>query len=245
MDNEFDYSEGIPRKYANSDELCKAVSKRFNNECLLSFSRGKDSIACFYQLKRHFKTVHITYCMTIPDLEFEEESLDYFEKQFGQKIFRIVHKATLRQLRNRVFQDPTTDRVIANTWDIYNESSWNEWLGFCKDAMGLDDSIPVAVGNRVVDSIQRRQAFKTHGSYNPTRNVFYPIYDWPNQTIYDCLAENKCRLPEEYRYLYRSFDGLQYAYIIWLKKHKPKDYKTLTEWFPLLNAEILRYEQRD
>ena len=41
----------------------------------------------------------------------------------------------------------------------------------------------------------------------------------------------------------RSFSGIHAGYLLPIKKHAPKDYRKILEWFPLIEAECWRYER--
>jgi hypothetical protein len=41
----------------------------------------------------------------------------------------------------------------------------------------------------------------------------------------------------------RSFDGLDLRFLVPLKKHRPKDYAKVLEWFPLADLEVFRWER--
>lgn len=70
----------------DGDAVCKFVRAEHGPTALLAFSRGKDSIAAWLTLRKYFDNVVPLFWYLVPDLEFELESLDYFERFFGTKI---------------------------------------------------------------------------------------------------------------------------------------------------------------
>jgi hypothetical protein len=102
-----------------------------------------------------------------------------------------------------------------------------------------------AIGIRANDSITRRYSIKTFGALNDKKQTFYPIYDWSNDDLRKCLKENDCKLPIDYELFGRSFDSLQYQFIKPLQQYLPEDFERIKEIFPLIELEILRYEENE
>lgn len=73
---------------ANPLSGIKTIQKvrEMQDKTLLAFSTGKDAIAAWLAIREHFDEVIPYYLYLIPDLEFVEESLAYYEKFFGTKI---------------------------------------------------------------------------------------------------------------------------------------------------------------
>ena len=81
------------------------------------------------------------------------------------------------------------------------------------------------------------------GSVNFKKRHFYPIFDWNIEDLKNCLRDNNVKLPVDYEMWGKSFDGIDYRFIKPLKERFPADYDKLKELFPLLDLEIMRYEQ--
>ena len=73
---------------------------------LLSFSRGKDSIGAWLALRECFDYIIPVFLYLIPGLEFEEESLQYYENFFGTRIIRLPHPSAYRLITNMIYQVP-------------------------------------------------------------------------------------------------------------------------------------------
>ena len=50
----------------------------------------------------------------------------------------------------------------------------------------------------------------------------------------------KVRLPIDYLWFGRSFDGIDYRFLSILKQRAPADYKRVLQWFPMAEVEIMR-----
>ena len=81
----------------NSDELTAEMARVTGKEVILMFSMGKESIACYYQLKKHFEKVHLVYKYLYPNLSFIQDSIHYFEDKWGEKIHQIPARPPLHR----------------------------------------------------------------------------------------------------------------------------------------------------
>lgn len=102
----------MPR-FPNSDALCEHI-RRESDTVLLSFSRGKDSIAAYVKLRKHgFRIVPVHYYL-VPGLSFIEESLRYYEQVFGTHIYQLPAPALYTMWNEFVYQPPERCRHIEN-----------------------------------------------------------------------------------------------------------------------------------
>jgi 3'-phosphoadenosine 5'-phosphosulfate sulfotransferase (PAPS reductase)/FAD synthetase len=224
----------------NSIELNKSIVKISGDTVILMFSRGKDSIASYYQLKKFFKTIHLVYKYRVPELKFVEESLKYFEDKFQQKIIQIPHPAFFNQINHFIFQDPNQANFIQYVGlPTHTQKEFDEWLPIDLDC----PNAYIASGVRQNDSLMRGMVIRKYGAFNEKAKTFYPVYDWTNDQIRDCLKENDVKLPIDYEIWGKSMDGIDYRFIKPLKERLPEDYKIVKKYFPLIDLEIMRYEQ--
>lgn len=226
--------------YEDSAALRQDIASESDGDVILSFSRGKDSLATWLALRKTFHTVRPFYMERIPGLVFVQESLDYFERFFGCKIPVLPHPATYRQLRAYVFQPPERWPVIEDAIKAGRlpaidyagqEAIVRGWAG---------RDLPVAWGTRATDSPIRMANVRKHGPRNHQRGAFWAIYDW---RMADVLAEIKAsgvKLPVDYRMFGRSMDGIDWRYLAPLKRRYPEDYRRVLELFPLAELELYR-----
>lgn len=224
----------------SSIETIHEVRKR-QNKSLLAFSTGKDAIASWLAIWDHFDEVVPYYLYLVPDLEFVEESLSYYERFFGVKITRLPHPSLHRWLNNFVFQTPENCLCIEQArlpdFDyIHVQQAMTKIHKLPSDTL-------VADGVRAADSPMRRVAISTHGSISYNQLKYHPIWDWRKKDLIDCFNKHKVKLPIDYKIFGRSFDGLDLRFLMPLKKHLPNDYKKILDWFPLAELEIFRYER--
>lgn len=236
----FEQQIKVSANYNNSKELNEFISKKSNGICLLSFSCGKDSIASWIELKKHFHTIIPVYLYTCPGLSFIEESLKYYENYFKTKIYRLPHHSFIRQLNNGMMQ--TKENLISTiNYELPNIKS-DTLFNYLKEDLNLPKQTPIAIGNRMFDNMMRFGSIRKNGATNEKKNTFYPIYDWKNEDLVNCFNENKINLPIDYKIWGCSFDGFHYPFLKPLKDNFPEDYKKIKEYFPLIDLELKRYE---
>ncbi len=222
-----------------SGDTIRAV-RALSSDAILSFSRGKDSIASYLAIRDSFeRVVPYTYYI-VPGLEFVEESLLYYEQKMGCHITRYPAPAFYRMLNNMVYQ-PKEHIDVIERMDLPDLTQDDLQRALTVD-MDLPDHTYNAIGMRSSDSVQRAFSIQRNGTINHKRQTFYPIHDWDKQDVVDCIKKAGWKLPIDYRYFGSSFDGLYLAYLLPIKQHFPRDYQRILEFFPMAEMEVLRYE---
>lgn len=231
-----------------SVETCKTVSD-LSPSAILSFSMGKDSIGAYIQMERHFENIEFVFLYMVPDLEFQNIALDYYEQKFGKHIVRLPNPSLYKQLYNHMYQHPGNLDLIhdvearpdnPNGW-LFNVQYDDLFLG-AKIDLGMSEDTFVGVGVRATDSLMRRSSIKRYGAINHNRKQFFPVWDWNQETLVKEIRQSGIKLPVDYRIWGRSFDGFDYRFLKGLKENFPRDYEKVREWFPLVDLEFLRYQ---
>ncbi|MDR2489720.1 MAG: hypothetical protein LBD42_09585 [Desulfovibrio sp.] len=233
----------IDKTMPHADIIRYVQERTPDGHILLSFSGGKDAWAAWLGIREHFDPAKITpfYYYLVPDLEFVEDYLTYAEGILGTRITRLPNPRFYEMLNDCVYQPPDRWPTILNlnlprfTWDDVHRA--------CEASRELPEKCWCAVGLRSADSVQRRTALRTHGVVNDKRRVFYPVWDWKIDRVYEELEHNRIKLPVDYNLFGRTFDGIYLLYLYNIKKHYPRDYERILEWFPLADLEIWRYER--
>jgi hypothetical protein len=227
------------RHFDSSDELCAYVRDQWGEVVLLSFSCGKDSIVAWLQMRRYFTRIVPYYLYEIPRLPLVEEALAYYEDYFQTPILRMPHPSLFRKLRNLVFQPPERCALIEAA-DLPNVT-YAMIEAEVRRSSGLPDAY-TGVGTRTADSPIRLASVRKHGSLNPKRRSFLPVYDWRIARVVEELKAARIRLPADYQLFGRSFDGIDYRFLKPLKDNRPEDYARILAWFPLAELEVKRRE---
>jgi len=211
---------------------------------LCSFSMGKDSIATYLELRDHIENVVPVYLYGIPDLEFVEDNLLYYEQKMGRHIIRLPQPKFYAMLNDLQYQPPDEARhEVIRGWQLDNHTHEDCRVAAC-EVEGLDpDTTYMGIGLKYADSIQRRTSLARNGLITYSLRKFYPIAEYSKQDVLDKISKSGWKLPSDYRYFKDSFDGLQIRYLGPIKKNFPRDYQKILEWFPLAECEVLRYER--
>jgi hypothetical protein len=228
-------------QFADSDELCAYIRQQ-TDTVLLSFSRGKDSIAAYVKLRRHgFRIVPVHYRL-VPHLSFIDESLAYYERIFGTKIYDLPAPGLYGMWNEFVYQPPERLRHIERlNLETY---TYDQLFAIVKLAVGLPLDTYTAVGVTMNDSLNRRATINKHGPVNQGRKQFFPIYDYNRSRIISEVRESGISLPKDYRMFGRSFDGIDHRFLAPIREHYPEDYARILEYFPLAGLELDRMAYR-
>lgn len=223
-----------------SGEQCIAQVRQQTDTVLLAFSTGKDALGAWLALRPHFSRIVPYYMYMVPGLEFVEDSLAYYEREFGCHIYRIPHPSLYRWLNEFTFQPPERCRIIEAA--RFPNADYQDIQSELRRSLGLSDACFVADGVRAADSPIRLVSFRRNGPINHRRQKFSPIWDWRIDRLATELEQGGIKLPVDYRIWGRTFDGLDYRFLAPLKVHFPRDYERVLDWFPLADVELFRRE---
>lgn len=209
-------------------------------DTLLAFSCGKDAIAAWLAIRPHFDRVVPYYLYLVPGLEFVDEAIDYYERFFDTKIYRLPHTSFARLLNGHVFQPPERCAVIEEA-ELY-EPSYDDLRREVAGMAGLPAETMIADGVRAADSPMRRLAITKHGPITWNQRKYHPVWDMRKADLVRLFRQHKVRLPIDYKLFGRTFDGLDLRFLLPIKQHFPRDYQRILDWFPLCELEIFRWE---
>lgn len=227
------------------EQVVRAVCEDTGPKTMLSFSRGKDSLACWIAMRDTFGAENIVpyYCYIVPGLlSFERESLEYFEAVFGRTIHVLPHPGLYRMLGNFILQPP--GRVAVLQAAALPQFDFSHIHLAIREAENLPDHTLVASGVRAADSGIRRVALAKHGPVSLGKSKYYPVHDWDKARVIREIAQSGIKLPEDYHLFGRTFDGLDLRFLLPLRRYKPEDYRRILEWYPLAEAEVWLMEKR-
>jgi hypothetical protein len=205
---------------------------------LLGFSRGKDSIAAWLALRDSGVEVIPYHLYLIPGLRFVEDSLAYFEEWSGTKILNLPHPSLYRWLAHAMFQPPDRVRVLeAAAIGVPDYADVNRLI---KEHHGLPADTWTCDGVRAADSPNRRTSIVTHGPVNETTRTQKVVWDWRKKHVMDAIGAAQVKLPPDYDWFGRSFDGLDRRFLKPVRDNAPDDYERILQWFPLADLELYR-----
>ena len=220
-------------------EVIAAVRRR-TDTILMAFSCGKDSIGAWLECRKHFPHIVPYYMYLVPDLEFVEASIRYYEEWFGCRIIRVPHPSLYRMLNRCVFQPPEHRAVIERAELAHIE--YSDVQDAIRAYLGLGDECLTASGVRAVDSPYRMISLRKNGAISEKNLQFFPVWDWNKARLVEEIRAAGVKLPVDYRLFGRSFDGIDHRFLLPIREHFPRDYARILKWFPLAELEIVRID---
>ena len=206
---------------------------------ILAFSRGKDSIAAWLALRESGVNVVPYHMYLVPDLRFVDESLAYYSQFFGcGPILNLPHPSLYRWLANLVYQTPERAAILDRAQLVVPE--YTEINPIVRDYLGLPADTWVCDGVRAADSPNRRVALTEHGPVNHKSRTMKVVWDWKIADVRAAIAAARVKLPPDYDWFGRSFDGIDARFTSKLKQHAPDDYQRILDWFPLAHLDLRR-----
>ena len=198
---------------------------------IVGFSGGKDSIVCADLCFRYFSNVKLFFMYLVPDLEFQEKTLRWYENKYNTEIIRIPHFEVSEFLKYGSFTmaDWNVDVVgINDTYEYLRQKTNIHWI---------------AAGERCADSIVRNAMIKKSGSIDYKRGRFYPLAYWKKNEVLHYIKTKKLYLSHEQREIGFSFRSLAGNELAVIKQMYPKDYEKILRVYPFAGAGVERFEK--
>lgn len=227
--------------FKNGTDAIKYVRNK-TDTIMLSFSRGKDSIAAWLVLREHFPRIIPVHMHAVPHLSFVDESLAYYEKFFGTHIIDVMHPAGMRTLNQYGFQSPENCSVI-ELFRIPNLTFNQLFIEIGKD-LGLEKPW-VATGVRGCDTLVRRTVWKRFGAVTENTHKFKPIIEYTKDDVLKIITANGVKLPYDYVMFGRTIGRTIWGFLKPLKEHLPDDFERIKDFYPMVDVELLRREYAD
>lgn len=198
---------------------------------LVGFSGGKDSIVTLDLCMRYFDRVVPFFMYLVPGLDFQEKTLQWYEKYYGVDISRIPHFEVSNFMRYGTFRNFDFSVPAISITDEYN------W-------MRLQTGITwIAAGERISDSIIRRAMIKNSGSIDKERARFYPLAYWKKKEVLGYIKKRRLKLPNDSKGLGFSFKSLDGKELAFVKKNYPEDYIKIEAMYPYCGVAVERYRR--
>ena len=207
------------------------TQSRVTDSVIVGFSGGKDSIVTLDLCFKYFKRVVPFFMYLVPELEFQEKTLKWYENKYNTEIIRIPHFEVSEFLKYGSFTvaDWNVDVVgIKDTYSYMRETTGIHWI---------------AAGERCADSIVRNAMIKKSGSVDYKRGRFYPLAYWKKQEVLEYIKYKKLYLSPEQRKIGFSFRSLAGCELSIIKEMYPKDYEKILKGYPFAGAGVERFEK--
>lgn len=221
-------------------DIAKKAKEQGIEICTLGFSTGKDSVIGLDLLLRAGIEVIPIYCYIVPGLEFVENNIKLYENHFGVKVARMPHPILYDYIRHQDWQS------IHKCYDISKT--------YAPQKISFKDVNEVYLSNigqkkmydancmKMADSLNRRLLLRAKPDIDHENKIIYVAKYLTNKEIFNHFAENNIPITDDYKIFGRSWDGLSYHFLTGVKKYYPKDYEKIQEYFPLIDAELYRYQ---
>jgi len=206
----------------------------------IGFSTGKDSVVGLDMLiKAGIEPLPIFFYQ-VPNLQFVENNLKIYEDYFKIKIARMPHPILYDHINHQDWQ-PYNKAVTIGQFDLgaisfkmmtemYLKS--NNIKGFEYDCACM----------KMADSINRRLLLAKKPDIDDKEKRIYLTKYFTKSEIFDYIKKNNIPLTKDYEIFGISWDGLAYHFLYGIKKFYANDFEKIKEYFPLIEAEILRYK---
>ena len=204
-------------------------------EIIVSFSGGKDSLACLDVCAHQFRRIEVFFMYWLKGLAFQEVVLTAAERRYGIKIERMPHFDLPSVLNDETMRDMRPDGQIPEFRSLTMRDMQDLW----RKRTGLKW---IATGEKKNDSFTRRFMLKAAGQWDLRRGVYTPLMNWTNTQVFSYLRMRHIQLPPEYRFLKGSFGYFAGHELIVIKRHFPTDYQKILAVFPHCEALVKSYE---
>lgn len=207
------------------------TQSKVTDSVIVGFSGGKDSIVTLDLCFRYFKNVKPFFMYLVPDLEFQERQLRWYEEKYDTEIIRLPHFEMSNALKYGAFRDIDYSVDLVKMNDVYahlRQQTGIHWI---------------AAGERAKDSIVRNAMIKNSGSIDYKRGRFYPVAYWSKKEILEYIKFKKLYLSPEQKQMGFSFRGLTGKELSIVQELYPDDYKKILKVFPFAGAAVERYRK--
>ncbi len=222
-----------------SDDLRQYARDIAGNRLLLSFS-GRDSLAAWLYLRDHFELIPY-WCYTVPGLSYDEQMLEYYEREFHCHIIRLPHPRTYELLRRGAWQPLENWRML-----YYAQLPYFDYADIeqrLARQFGLGENYLAVVGIKAADNLMRLRLIRQMGPIgNKHRHYYFAIWDWKTVDVQEYIRKAGLKLSREYRYWGSTGDGIEYNWLAYLRDNLPEDYQKVLDVFPLADLELFRFE---
>lgn len=191
--------------------------------CLVGFSTGRDSAVMLDLMCRRYKgEMTFVHYYFVPNLEYKERLLRFYEKKYGITIHRRPHWITLSYMFGRRVEQGD---VMKATRKEFNLTFF-------------------ALGVRRSESLTRRGLLAHVSDIDEKFKYFYPIIDFTQKQVEAYVRLRGLPLGEEYK------DGFKHDLsvpddrgLLYIANNYPGDYRRIIEIFPQLEAKVFRLKK--
>ena len=234
-------TEDLKKRWPWGDKFLRQMRERIGPRAIVAFSSGKDAVAMSVTMKPYFDELIPFCCYYVPGLRIMDEALAYYEERlFERPIIRAPHPVLMQWLTEYRYQSPESARLIARAQLPQNYSFLNIVNSIIEDE-GLESGSLYAMGARSGEFFTRAVMCSKSGGIQAQRRQWWPVWQMNRNEILDTIEGAGLAISREYELFHTSFCGLDFGFMDQLAKHEPDDYAQVKRWFPLIDAERIRF----
>ena len=190
--------------------------------CLVGFSTGRDSVVMLDLLMKNYRgKMTFIYYYFVPNLDYKEKLLRYYESKYDIKIERRPHWITLSYMLGRRVEQGDVMKNSRHEFDLTY----------------------FALGTRRSESLTRRGQLAHIYDIDEKFKYFYPVIDFTTKQIDAYVKMNNLVIGDEYRQGFKhDLSVPDNMGLLYIKNQYPDDYKKIIQTFPQLEAGIKRIE---
>ena len=227
--------------------------------CLRHFDRVEAYFYCIAPVKRDGSLVALPY---------EEKQLQWAERRYGVEIYRVPHPSLTSLFRQSTYRHGTmraTDcpRLLPIDLDAHLRKRFGiQWIATgerAQDSLERNAFIRETGGVDRLDDEEQKQRDeefkKRKGREKPKQRPrfrLYPIGFWSEGDVFSYIQQRGLVTSSVYKIAddehFRSrtgkkkeFGGLQMDTIAFMQKNMPEDYAQIKRLFPLIDAQVIRF----
>jgi 3'-phosphoadenosine 5'-phosphosulfate sulfotransferase (PAPS reductase)/FAD synthetase len=208
------------------------MSADLEDNILVSYSGGKDSLAVLDLCKKTFKNVKCFFMYFVPGLDCIEKQLEYARARWSVEILQYPHWGLSKVLRAGVYCHPKLQ------FDKIKETKLKDIYVKVMADTGIK---LIATGAKAADGFWRRRYTKATIGSGQYDFLLQPVYDWNKYDVLAYLKTNDIPIPDNDGRNATGVD-LSSASLLWLHDKHPQDFKKLLKYFPLAEAVIKKRE---
>jgi hypothetical protein len=218
--------------YRDAREKLKKIAEK-NDSVIVSFSGGKDSLACMDLAVRNFQRVVAMFMYAVPGLEFIERDLAVLQKLWPQvPLVRYPHWGVIRAIKAGAYR-PTHWKLAQSLPDLTVIDIYN----LVRADLGINCVIH---GGKAADSMWRRRSMVATAQ----DWLIYPLSNWNKWHVLGYLRHNKIPIPQASADAKGTASGVDLSTpsVLWMYDNHPEDFKKLELLFPYVGAIVKRRE---
>lgn len=235
----------LKKQWPWGDEFLRSMRKRLGPKAIVAFSSGKDAVAMAIAMKPYFEELIPFCCYYVPGLKIMDEALAYYEDKIfdGKPIIRAPHPVFIDWISSLRYQTPESARELLK-YDWPSNVTMETYARDLAEKHGLPEDALYSTGARAGEFFTRSVMVQRTGGVQASRRQWWPIWHMNRAEVLDTIEKAGVALSREYDLFHSSFCGLDYGFMSQLKKHEPEDWETIKRWFPLIDAELWRFERQ-